>query len=49
MMPTKPTYKRGHLVLGLYPDSNLLTAKRRPALIIQADNLNTGYHNGLLP
>jgi mRNA interferase MazF len=26
----------------LYPDSNLLTAKRRPALIVQANNLQTG-------
>jgi mRNA interferase MazF len=35
-------YKRGDVVLVLFPDSNLRTAKRRPALIIQADNLNTG-------
>jgi mRNA interferase MazF len=26
----------------LFPDSNLRTAKRRPVLIIQADNLATG-------
>jgi mRNA interferase MazF len=34
--------KRGDVVLVLYPDSNLRTAKRRPVLVIQADNLNTG-------
>lgn len=35
-------YNRGDVVLVLYPDSNLRTAKRRPALVIQADNLQTG-------
>jgi mRNA interferase MazF len=35
-------YKRGDVVLVLFPDSNLRTAKRRPSLVIQADNLNTG-------
>jgi mRNA interferase MazF len=35
-------YKRGDVVLVLFPDSNLRTAKRRPALVIQADSLNTG-------
>ena len=35
------SYKRGHVVLVLFPDSNLRTAKRRPALVIQADDLNT--------
>jgi len=35
-------YKRGEVVLVLFPDSNLRTAKRRPALVVQADNLNTG-------
>ncbi|MEL7068171.1 MAG: type II toxin-antitoxin system PemK/MazF family toxin [Cyanobacteria bacterium J06581_3] len=36
------TYKRGDIVLVLFPDSNLRTAKRRPVLVIQADDLNTG-------
>ena len=36
------SYRRGDVVLGLFPDSNLKTAKRRPVLIIQADNLATG-------
>jgi mRNA interferase MazF len=35
-------YKRGDVVLVFFPDSNLRTAKRRPALVIQSDNLNTG-------
>lgn len=35
-------YKRGNIVLVLFPDSNLNTAKKRPALIVQADNLQTG-------
>lgn len=29
-------------MLVLYPDSNLRTAKRRPAIVVQADNLRTG-------
>jgi mRNA interferase MazF len=33
---------RGDVVLVLFPDSNLLTYKRRPALVIQADQLSTG-------
>ncbi len=35
-------YKKGDIVLVLFPDSNLRTAKKRPALIVQADNLQTG-------
>ena len=35
-------FSRGDVVLVLFPDSNLRTAKRRPALIVQADNLQTG-------
>jgi mRNA interferase MazF len=38
----KPVYKRGDVVLVLFPNSNLRTAKTRPALIVQADNLQTG-------
>lgn len=34
-------YNRGDVVLVLYPDSNLRSAKRRPALVVQADNLQT--------
>jgi len=35
-------FSRGDVVLVLFPDSNLRTAKRRPALIVQSDNLQTG-------
>lgn len=35
-------YKRGDVVLVLFPDSNLRTSKRRPALVVQADNLESG-------
>ena len=35
-------YRRGDIVLVLFPDSNLLTSKRRPALVVQADRLDTG-------
>jgi mRNA interferase MazF len=35
-------FNRGDVVLVFYPDSNLRTAKRRPALVVQADNLQTG-------
>jgi mRNA interferase MazF len=42
MMPPKPSYKRGDVVLVLYPNPDLRTAKTRPALIVQSDNLQTG-------
>jgi mRNA interferase MazF len=35
-------YRRGTVVLTLFPNSDLVTAKRRPALIVQANELNTG-------
>lgn len=40
-MSTMPC-SRGDVVLVLFPDSNLRTAKRRRALVVQADNLQTG-------
>ena len=42
MMQPKPSIKRGNVVLVLFPNSNLTSAKTRPALILQADNLQTG-------
>ncbi len=33
---------RGDVVLVLFPNSDLQTAKKRPALVIQADHLETG-------
>ena len=41
MMRKKPNYKRGDVILSRFPDSNLRTAKLRPGLIVQADNLQT--------
>ena len=34
--------KRGDVVLVPFPNSDLTTTKLRPALIVQADDLNTG-------
>ena len=42
MTQPNPTCKRGDVILVLFPDSNLLTAKPRPGLIVQSDNLQTG-------
>lgn len=41
-------FDRGDVVLVLYPDSNLRTAKRRPALIVQRDQLNSGLSQAIL-
>jgi mRNA interferase MazF len=35
-------FKRSDVVLVLFPNSDLLTFKKRPALIVQADDLQTG-------
>lgn len=32
-------YRRGDVVLVLFPESNMRSAKRRPALVVQADRL----------
>ncbi len=34
--------RRGDVVLVLYPNSDLRTAKRRPALVLQRNNLASG-------
>jgi mRNA interferase MazF len=36
------TFERGDVVLVFFPDSNLRTGKLRPALVVQASDLNTG-------
>lgn len=41
-MPPKPAYNRGDVVLVIFPNSDLRTAKTRPALVVQADDLQTG-------
>ena len=40
-MPPNPSYKQGD-ILVLFPNSDLVTAKTRPAVVVQADNLQTG-------
>ena len=40
-MPTT-RYSRSEVVLVLFPDSNLRSAKKRPVLVVQADRLGTG-------
>jgi mRNA interferase MazF len=42
MTQPKQIYKRGDIVLMLFPHSDLRTAKTRPSLVVQADNLETG-------
>ncbi len=42
MTTTTRTFKRGDVVLVLFPHSDLKTAKPRPALIVQTDNLESG-------
>lgn len=37
-----PAFRRGDVILVLFPHSDLRTAKPRPALVVQADNLNSG-------
>jgi mRNA interferase MazF len=41
-MPPKPAFKRGDVVLVSFPNADLTTAKTRPALVIQANDLQTG-------
>ena len=41
-MPPNPGYKRGDVVLVLFANSNLRTAKTHPASFVPADNLQTG-------
>ena len=38
-MPLSPSCKRGDVVLVLFPNSDLRTAKPRPVLVVQADHL----------
>ena len=40
--------KRGDVVRVYFPNSNLVSSKRRPALVVQADDLATGLSQILL-
>jgi len=42
MTLAEQTYRRGDVVLVLFPNSDVRTAKTRPALVVQADHLSTG-------
>lgn len=42
MTPPSLPVKRGDVILVLFPNSNLRTAKTRPALVVQANQLQTG-------
>lgn len=41
-------HKRGDVVLVLFPNSDLITSKRRPAIVVQADYLDTGVAQTVL-
>ena len=41
-------YRRGDVVLLYYPHSDLITYKKRPALIVQADDVKTGLAQKLV-
>jgi mRNA interferase MazF len=43
-MPQNPSYRQGDVILVLFPNSDLITAKTRSAVVVQADNLQTGLH-----
>lgn len=40
--------QRGDVVLVLFPNSDLRTAKRRPALILQRDDLRSGLSQTII-
>jgi len=40
-------YRRGDVVVVIWPNVDRKTYKQRPALIVQADNLNTGLRTRL--
>ena len=42
------SFKRGDVVLVLFPHSDLKTYKKRPALVVQADNLSTGLRQKIV-
>ena len=42
MTAARPRFRRGDVILVLFPNSDLRTAKLRPALVVQADDLETG-------
>lgn len=47
-MPPKPAFRRGDVVLALFPNSDLVSAKTRPALVVQRNNLQSGLSQIIL-
>lgn len=41
-------YRKGDVITVNFPNSNLRTFKRRPALVIQDENINTGLNQWLI-
>lgn len=42
------SYKRGDVILVRFPNSDLKTFKKRPALVVQADDVNTGLRQRIV-
>lgn len=42
------SYKRGDIILVNYPNSDLVTYKKRPAIIIQNEGISTGLKQRLI-
>ena len=40
--------KRGDIVLVLFPNSDMITYKKRPALVVQADTVDTGLQQKII-
>ncbi|MGH7963858.1 MAG: type II toxin-antitoxin system PemK/MazF family toxin, partial [Candidatus Binatia bacterium] len=41
-------YKRGDVILVRFPNSDLITYKKRPALVIQDEHVDTGLSQRLV-
>ncbi len=48
MMPRNYVFKRGDVVLALFPNSDLVSARTRPALVVQRNSLQSGLSQIIL-